>query len=208
MRVLVCLAALTATMPPKATAQGGRADRAARLRAMGQAYLAAGDPGSAVGYFRDAIGVNSADAAAYESLGGIYLDRRAIADALDVYAAGLRRRPDHAGLWLGRARALELRGDARGAAEALRRLLRQAPDHVHAHRARAELARRRGAFGEALASYRAIVDLAARGRAVDGALVEEARRYAAALELLTRGMDPARPDCDGASPVRRALAGC
>lgn len=206
--------ALAAASPGAAQPPGdrsGRRDRAARLRAIGRALAAAGDPGSAAGYYRDAIRVDPSDAEAYEALGTIYLERGSIGDALEVYAVGLRHRPDHAPLLRGQARALAARGDLDGAATALRALIDAAPEDVLAHLDRAALARRRGAFSEALASYRAILDLAARGRPVAEEGLSEARRYAAALVLLVEANDPVAGAIDCAaepSPVRRALAAC
>lgn len=193
-----------------ALAQGsGREARAARLRAMGQAFRAAGDPGSATGYFRDAIRVHPDDPEAYVALGQIYLERGSASDALEVLSAGIRRRPDHGPLWRGLATVLEERGALGDAAEALRQLAQRAPDDPAAHVARAELARRRGAWSEALGAYRRVVDLAASGTAVEPEMVAEARRYVAALAILVGGVDPVRgAACDDPSAVRRALAQC
>ncbi len=198
---------LTATAVPALGQGSGRDARSARLRAMGQAFLAAGDPGSASGYFRDAIRVNPDDGEAYAALGRIYLDRGAIPDALEAFSAGLRRRPDHAPLWRGLATALERRGALSEAAEALRAWADRAPSDPAAHLARADLARRRGAWSEALSAYRRVVDLAAAGVDVEDVALEDARRYVRALAVLTRGVDPVRSaSCEDGSPVRHALA--
>ena len=193
-----------------AAAQGtGRDARSSRLRAMGQAYLAAGDPGSAIGYFRDAIRVNPDDAEAYVALGEIYAGRGSVSDALEAYSAGIRRRPDHPGLWRGLARALERRGMLADAAEALRMLVERTPDAPESHAMRGELARRRGAWPEALASYRAVIDLGAGGATVEPELLADARRYVAALRVLVAENDPVRAvSCEDASEVRSALARC
>jgi len=202
---LACFAPVAQAQDP-----GGRAVRASRLRAMGQAFLAAGDPGSAAGYFREAIGVDPRDAESYAALGGIYLDRGSLGDALEVFSAGLHVRPDHPPLLRGLASALERRGALREAAEALRALVQTVSSSVDDHRARAELARRRSAWSEALASYRAIIDLAAAGSDLPRGLVLEAREYVEALVLLTGETDPVRASaaCSGPSELRRALARC
>jgi tetratricopeptide (TPR) repeat protein len=210
-----------ASSPAVAAAQpsprdpANRRERAARLRATGQRFLAAGDPGSAAGYFRDAVAVDPQDAEAYEALGRIYLARGAVGQALEVFSSGLRRRPDAAPLWRAIADALVASGDLEDAAEALRQLVERAPDDPEAHRARGELARRRGAWSEALASSRAILDLAARRIAVAPEALEEARLLEPALTRLAGGVDPARGtvrctarEARSASPIRRALAGC
>jgi Tfp pilus assembly protein PilF len=206
---VLCLVFLLAAAPAAAQ-EGARRARAARMQAIGQAYLAAGDPGSASGYFRDAIRIDPDYPDAYVALGRVYLARGSMADALEAFQAGLRRQPDHPPLWRGVADALEAQGSLEEAAVALRELLRRVPDDVGGHRARADLARRRGAWTEALASYRAVVDLSARGFDVDADALAEARRYAAGLEILAGSLDPVTGHgCpDDASAVRRALADC
>jgi len=92
------------------------------------------------------------------------------------------------------------------AARALRSLLARRPDHAEAMRLRAELARERGAWSEALTAYRALlssdVDLSDEERA-------ELRRYESALRVLARPLDPvsAARACSG-SALRRALGRC
>ncbi len=199
--------------PASASAQGdpsGRSARAARLRSMGQAYVAAGDPGSAMAYFRDAIAADPRDAESHVLLGRIYLDRQRLEDGLHVLSAGLAVRPDYGPLWRALAEGYQAQGDLGRAGAALRELTLRLPGDWEGHLARAELSRRRRAHAEALGSYRALVALAAEGAPVPSAAVAEARRYAAALEVLLREVDPVTgPDrCRDASPVRRALAGC
>ncbi len=177
---------------------------------MGQAFLAAGDPGSAMGYLRDAIAADRGDAASYVLLGNIYLERGSTSDALSVFSEGVRYRPDYGPLWRGLARGFEAGGDLERAAEALRELTARVPDDWRGHYARAALARRRRAHAEAQASYRAVIDLAAAGADVAEEELTLSRRYVAALGVLLGEIDPVRgPDrCALDSPVRRALAGC
>ena len=138
--------------PPAQSARAHPRGRAAELRARGDAYLAAGDRGSAIGWYRDALSVDPSDGASYAALGRIYLDRGALADARAAFEAGVRRAPDHPPVWLGPRRDAGTawdRGD--DAADAMRELTRRRPRDAVAWRARAELARRRwGAWSEAL----------------------------------------------------------
>jgi Tfp pilus assembly protein PilF len=180
---------------------------------MGQAWVSAGAPGAAAGYFRKAIRVDPRDAQAYAALGKIYLDRGEVADAHEIFATGLKYRPDSGKLARLLARAQRAQGNPERAAETLRRLLERVPDATKVHLARARLARERGAWSEALASYRAVLDLAARGQAREQQ-ASEARRYARGLQVLVGTLDPVRAvPCDGDTPrarraVRRALAEC
>gem|GEM_PF-5545315 len=155
--------------------------------------------------------MDAADARSYEGLARIYLARANLRDALEVLSVGLRRQPEDGGLWGAYADALLAQGDLAGAAAALRERLVRAPDDVGALIARAQVARRRGAWGEALACNRRLVDLAANGSAVTDAQLAEARAFAAALTVLAGGTDPVRgavERCDHPSFVRNALAGC
>ncbi len=173
--------------------------------------MRSGDAGSAIGYFRDALSIDPSDARAYEGLARIYLTRGNLRDALDALGAGLRRRPDDGGLWGAYADTLLAQGDLPGAAQALRERTARTPDDVDALWARADVARRRGAWAEALACSRRILDLAATGAAVTPARAFEARAFAAALSVLAGGTDPVRgavERCDHRSFVRNALAGC
>lgn len=200
---------------PRPGDPAGRRERAARLRETGQRYLAAGDPGSAAGYFRDAIGVDPQDVASYEALGRIYLQRGNVGHALEIIEAGLRRRPDAPALWRALADALVARGAIDDAAEALRHLVSRTPQDPEAYRALGALARTRGAWSEALGAYRAVIDLAARGTAVAADALDEARRFEAALTRLAGGVDPSRGaircgagEGRSRSELRRALARC
>ena len=173
--------------------------------------MRSGDSGSAVGYFRDALSVDAADARSYEGLARIDLARANLRDALEVLSVGLRRQPEDGGLWGAYADALLAQGDLAGAAAALRERLVRAPDDIGALIARSAVARRRGAWAEALACNRRVVDLATSGAAVTAAQLAEARAHAAALSVLTGGTDPVRgaiERCDHPSFVRNALAGC
>ena len=138
-----------------------------------------------MGYFRDALSIDPSDARAYEGLARIYLARGSLRDALDTLAAGLRRRPDDGGLWGAYADTLLAQGDLPGAAQALRERTARTPDDVDALWARADVARRRGAWAEALACSRRILDLATTGTAVTPARASEARAFAAARAVTT-----------------------
>lgn len=183
--------------------------RAARLIEIGQGFVDAGDRGSAIGYFRDAIAADPLAAAAYEGLGDIYRQRGALNEARRVYELGLTRLPGAAPLWLGLARTLDEAGSRDDAARAIRSLLERDPRNAEAIALRADLARRRGAWSEALTAYRTL--LAIDDATLDEERVAEARRYEAALRLLARPLDPVsapRACAEGASAVRRALARC
>jgi tetratricopeptide (TPR) repeat protein len=197
-------------LAPVASAQAPlrRVDRAAELRAQGDAHLAAGDRGSAIGWYRDALSADPSDARSYAALGRIYLDRGSLDDARAVLEAGASRAPDHAPLWLMLSEVLERIGAGEEAAQALRVLVRRQPTDPTAHRARAELARRRGAWSEALTAYRAIAALAEGATEVDPELVAQARDDIAALGVLVATLDPVRRGCETGSPLRRALARC
>lgn len=180
--------------------------RAARLIRAGEAYLAAGDRGSAIAYFRDAIAADPLAGRAYERLGECYRGRGSLAEARRVYETGLARLPGHAPLWLGLARTLEAQGALSEAARAVRSLLARDPEHLEGLQLRAELARRRGAWSEALGATRALLSNAS---ALPPEQVSDARRYEAALRILARPLDPASaPRACDLSPLRRALARC
>lgn len=193
----------------------GRRGRAAALIATGQRFVAAGDPGSAIAYFRDAVSVDPDGADGYDALGRLYLDRGRVTDAIDAFRSGLLRRGDSARLWRDLARGLEAAGDLDGASRALRECTGRAPDDAEAHLARASLARRRAKWSEALGAYRRVLDLAAGGASVTAADAADARRYASALEVLAGSVDPASDptvcrETEGgrATSVRRTLAHC
>ena len=198
--ILVLVAALSALIPPRASAQ--RTERAARLVQTGRALVTSGNPNSAISYFRQAIHVDSHFADAYLELAELYMGQRRDALALEVIQVGLRRVRSPA-LHLLLARAQRERGDLNEAARTLLELVRREPSWVPAHAARAEVARARGRWSEALASYRAILALAEEGATVSEETVTDARRYVGALQLLVGELDPASR-CT-ADPLRSAL---
>jgi Tfp pilus assembly protein PilF len=205
--VPLALLALALSVAP-AEAQGGRATRAERLVRLGQRYLEAGDRGSAIGYFRDALMSDREHVPAYRALAEAYRSRGDLAEARRVYEAGLSRQPGSEALWTGLVEVLREQDEPDDARAALRSLLRAAPRSLPAWRLRAEMARERGAWVEALTAYRRLRSLAeARG---DEETAAEASRFARALALLARPLDPvtAPRGCAGDSEVRRALAGC
>lgn len=188
-----------------ASSANAQSSRAAHSIRAGEAHLAAGDRGSAIAYFREAITADPFAARAYEGLGACYRGRGSLDDAREAYRAGIARVPEHAPLWLGLARTLEAQGALDEAAAALRGLLARQPAHHEALTLRAELARRRGAWSEALAAYRALLA----GGALTSEQEAEARRYEAALQILASPLDPiSAPRACGGSPLRRALARC
>lgn len=182
--------------------------RAERMVRLGERYLEAGDRGSAIGYFRDAIQADPGATRAYLRLGQAYLGRGSLPDARTVLEAGLVRDPDAAELWLALVEVLRAMGEPEDAARAVRSLLARAPAHPDGLRARADLARERGAWSEALTAYRRLLSEAS-SIGLSEEEISEARRYEAALRLLASPMDPlsAPRSCSG-SPIRRALARC
>ncbi|MGF1467264.1 MAG: tetratricopeptide repeat protein [Sandaracinaceae bacterium] len=209
MRVSVGVAlVLLVAEVPAASAQPSRSPRAERLLSLGRAYLEAGDRGSAIAYFRDALRASPDHAEAYAALGAAYEGRGDYDEARRVFQAGLARRPDHVPLWAGLTRVLVALGSPAEAARAARELSRRDPGSVAAWRLRGDLARSRGAWNEALTCYRRIVQLGREGRAEE-AVAAEAARYEAALRLLAGPVDPvSAPRACRGSHVRRALAGC
>jgi tetratricopeptide (TPR) repeat protein len=191
--LLALLAALLSWAPPVAGAQDGRARRAAEKVRMGAALVRAGNPGSAVAYYREAIRIDPRHEPAYVGLGELYRAQGRDSDALEAVRAGLRRRPRSIPL------ALLL---ATEAATILRRAARAEPGSVPVQRALGELARERGAFAESLAAYRAVLRLT-EGDPRRAEAHAEARRFVAALRLLVREVDP--PSRCEQSEVRRAL---
>lgn len=200
LQLSLALAAILIAAAPAGAQRPGRAEIAAEHRARGDALRAAGDRGSAIGWYRDAIAADPGDALSYERLGRIYLERGALDDARAAFEAGAARRPDHAPLWLGLAEVLEAMGTPDDAARALRELTRRAPDDPEAWRARAALAMRRGAWSEAMGAYRRIASMSE----VADAVRSEAERTLIALRFLVGTSDPVRR-CDDESAVRRAL---
>lgn len=182
------------------------AARAARLLRTGDAYLASGDRGSAIGFFREAVQADPTNASAYLALGEAYRARGSLVDARAVLEAGLMRAPDQTDLWLSLVRTLRDLGDHDQAAVAVRSLLARDPASVEGLRLRAELARERGAWSEALTACRAL--LASAEDLSDEERLETAR-YESALRLLAQPLDPvsAARACES-SPLRRVLARC
>jgi len=212
---LVVLAlGLFAARRPQAFAQPGvEADRARRQRAQGLVeeglqHERAGDLGSAIGYYREAVAAWPGGIVAYAQLGEGYLARGDDQDALAAFDAGLARHPDALRLLLGRAKALEDLRRLDEAAEALRRATRRTRDSTDAWRERARLAQRRGAWLEALFAWRALLDVAdaAGPTASQEPARAEARTAIPALRRLTRGMDPAEPTASPDDPILRALS--
>ncbi len=183
---------------------GGRSGRAQRLQRTGQALVLAGNPLSAVSFFRRAIQVDPSFVPAYVELANVYLAREGGAlRALEVVEVGRRRHQENEALSLVYVRVLRQLDRDADAAQVLRHLVQREPDSAAAHALRAELARSRGAWSEALASYRALLRLAERGSDVTEESAADARRNVAALQILTRAVDPIRTECEGA--VRAAL---
>ncbi len=203
--MLVLLAAPASAQPRPVS------ERAARMIELGDGFLAAGDRGSASAYYRDAIAADPLATRAYEGLAEVHRRRGAYQEARRVYELGLTRRPDSTALWLGLARTLDEAGVVEDAARAIRSLLQREPDNAEAIAMRADLARRRGAWSEALTAYRTLIAIAP-GAGLDDARLEEARRYEAALRLLASPLDPVSAPrvCEdpAATAVRRALARC
>ncbi len=205
LRALLVGVALFALGPEPTSAQVRRAARAERLIRRGRALMAAGDVGSALAYFREAIDADRRGAAAYLGLARAYLRQRRSSDALEVLRAGVRWCPDDVSLQVLLARTLQAQGAIEEAAAVLRRLAAASPGSVAAHRERGAQAEARGAWSEALAAYRAILALAEDGVEIPASVLREARAHAAALGLLTRGTDPVA-SCAGGE-LRAALCG-
>ncbi len=207
MRAAVLLSLLLAAPAAAQPAARPLSPRAARLIELGDGFLAAGDRGRALAYYRDAIAADPLAERAYAGLGEIYRQRGAHHEARRVYELGVSRLPDAAPLWLGLAHTLDEAGRIGEAAQAIRSLLERRPDHAEAIALRADIARRRGAWSEALTAYRTLLAM----DGVDEETAREARRYEAALRLLASPLDPVsapRACAEGASAVRRALARC
>lgn len=206
--VFVWLAAISTALAQDDPA--ARRARSARLVALGETYVRAGNPGPAIAYFRDALSVDPGIYEAYAGLARIYIDRGSVRDAQETLLAAIRRLPDRAGLWRLLADFHERQGAFDDAAAAIREALARDPDDLETLAKAASVARSRGSWTEALARYRQIVDLSERTTEIETAEAE-ARRYVAALARLS-SIDPvgaAATTCDAASsPVLRALAGC
>ncbi len=200
--ILITVWTLSAVFPWPVEAQSGRSERAARLVQTGRALVTAGNSVSAISYFRQAIQVDSSAADGYLELAKVYLSQDRDALAMEVIQVGLRRvRSTELNLLL--ARVHREQGDLANAARVLGALVRRERESVPAHVLRAEVARDRGRWSEALSSYRAILALADEGHPVAQETLAEAQRYASALSLLVGALDPVRR-CEPGS-VRAAL---
>ncbi len=180
----------------------GRVERAQELTARGQRLVAAGDPGSAVWYLREALRVEPAFAAAAVALADLYLARGEASAALDVLNDAVSRGPGHAAVWLRLSRVLWSLSAEADAVEALREGLRRDPDDADLLRELAQRSLQRGEWLRALSASRALQSFA-----LEPAVEPDAE---AALRVLVGTSDRARGlRCDGQlSVVRRALCGC
>jgi len=185
-----------------ASAQGGRARRAAEKTRIGDALVRANDLGSAVAYFREAIQIDPRFERAYVALGELYRAQGRDSDALEVVRAGLRRRPRSTALALLFV-AIVRSSDPLEAARVLRDAARADPGSLSVWRALGGLARERGAFAEALAAYRAVLRLTV--DAPESEARAEAARFVRALRVLVVDVDPVSR-CED-TEVRRALCG-
>jgi tetratricopeptide (TPR) repeat protein len=147
------LAPLGAFAQPKSNV-----DRVARAIERGDAHRNVGDTLSAVAFYRDAIAVGPRRSEGYAALGSLYLTLGEPARALEVLETGVRNGSRGEALWLSYARALETLGQVRRALDALRHWVELEPGSLGGLRALAEAAERRGAFVEALAARRALLD--------------------------------------------------
>lgn len=173
--------------------------RVERLLQIGQGHARAGNHGSAVGYFREAIQVSPNDARGYAALAEAYLRIDQISNALEVTTSGLRRRPGDRPLSWVHARVLVSATDPRADA-ALSRITRRYPDFLPARRLVAERARASGNWSLALASFRALVRYE-----TDDEKRAEARELVAALFHLA-SLDPLVRHCAGEpTPFEQAL---
>ncbi len=111
--------------------------------------------------------------------------------ALALFDGAIRRDPGDARLWLGKARALELNGDMKGARIVAQQISDQAPGYLEAHRLLAEL---RLAAGEA--------DFASHFEAAAGKHPQDPNIPAAAIEALA-ALDHAKQAADLAARTRR-----
>jgi predicted Zn-dependent protease len=205
--VALCLARVEAQQPAPTVSRdpAGRVERARDLTAHGQRLVAAGDPGSAVWYLREALRVEPAFAPAAVVLADLYLGRGEASTALDVLHAAVTRAPGHAALWLRLSRVLWSLNAESDAVEALREGLRRDPSDADLLRELTQRSLQRGEWLRALSASRALQALHVEG--VEAAQENDAEE---ALRVLVGTSDRARGlRCDAAlSSVRRALCGC
>ncbi len=170
-------------------AQGARqAQRTNRLLEVGQGHADAGNPGSAVGFFREAIQVSPNDPRGYVALAEAYLTIDQVSNALEVTESGLRRRPGDRALGWVHARVLISANDPR-ADTALARISRRYPRFLPARWVTARRAQAKGNWSIALAMYRALVRFE-----TDDKKRAEARQMVGALLRLTT-LDPLVTRC-------------
>jgi len=205
-----CLAACALTSllgQPLAWAQPNpHIDRVARAIERGDTHRNVGDSVSAVAFYRDAIAAAPRRSEGYAALGALYLTLGEPARALEVLEAGVRVGARGEALWLAYARALETLGQARRALEALRRWVELEPDSLGALRALADAAERSGAFVEALAARRALLDkLTAGAQGPEQAQVRALERLLGAAEHVRAAAQCKEPSD---SALARALARC
>jgi predicted Zn-dependent protease len=183
-------------------------DRVALLVSRGEQRVQAGDPLSAIGYFRDAVTHAPRDPRGYLALARTYLETEQPERAVEVYEAALYACGERPDLLLALAEA-QNRGDRPEVALLiLRTLSERSPSQSEVHERRAEIAERTGRFAEALDARRAMLVLRA---ARDDADTRDAMLRTRALSLLAGEADRLNRDVscgEGASQIRRSLADC
>ena len=153
--------------------------------------------------YRRAIQSHPAGREGYLGLARTYRARGDLGEARVVLEAGARRLPGSAELALA---LLDLRlelGERELAAAELRALLRRFPERAALWRRHGQLAQEAGRFSEALAAYRTVLDLVARGVDVAAEDRQAAEALVPALVLLVGDRDPVA-HC-GPTAVREAL---
>lgn len=191
---------------PAAGSQGA-ASEAASLEALAQAYREAGDRGSAISLFRQAIARDPQREEAYAAMAEVYVSLAQMGAAAEAVKAGLRRRPRSLRLWLVMIDVLERQGREHDALEAARHLTRLHPAAPSALRLHASLAISAGRYVEALAVCRRLFHVTGPSGAEEATSHEWARERVPALRLLSGTLDAARASpSSGASVVRRALS--
>jgi len=120
------------------------------------------------------------------------------ADAIAVCDRGLRHHPGFVGVRMTLGHALVERGDLPRAEGEFRRVLELMPDSVPAHRALGDVLCAQGRAAEALAMYRALLDLTPLDRDVRG-LVEDLAAWATPGEAAAPGL-PASAAAVGEAP--------
>lgn len=214
LRSCLLLVVCVALVPWPLRAQPVGVDRVARALERGDAHRKVGDTLSALAFYRDAIAIAPRRSEGYAALGALHLKLGEPLRALEVYEAGVRNAGRGEALWLGYAEVLEAVQQPARALAALRRYLELEPSSERGLRALAEAAARRGAFVEALATRRALLDLFtkanAHGERAQEVLVERAQ--VRALERVVGGAERVRGHTVCADPsaggVARALAHC